>query len=291
MYARKELAALGYDDDHALQRAIRAGDLVRLRIGWYAFRVHDRTVASAVRDGGVSTCVDALRLHDLWVPPTPPRLHLRRGRHRTGKHVACRPCSGSLRSATRAVDPVPVALKYAVHCLDADEWIAVCDSYMNSSLIDPADLRADMGSSSATVRRLLDWTDRRSQSGTESITRVRLKSLGYSVVVQPGIEGVGWADLRIGKLILECDSRLHHSSKAAYERDHHRDRRALVDGWLVMRLTYDDVLYGWDTVLEDIRAITTPDRHRARTVKQQEMLRRSARISRSEGNLPFDLDI
>jgi hypothetical protein len=31
-----------------------------------------------------------------------------------------------------------------------------------------------------------------------------------------------------------------------------------------MRITYDDVLYGWDDVLADIRSITRTDRHRIR---------------------------
>jgi very-short-patch-repair endonuclease len=73
---------------------------------------------------------------------------------------------------------------------------------------------------------------------------------------------VGRTDLRIGRLLLECDSITHHTSLENYHNDRRRDRRALVDGWLTMRITYDDVLYGWDGILADIRAITRPDRHR-----------------------------
>ena len=173
-------------------------------------------------------------------------------------------------------------LKYAARCLDPDEWIAVCDSYLNRAKLCVEDLIAEMGLIGPTVLDLLYKTDRRSQSGTESIVRVRLRALGFDVVVQPRIPGVGWADLRIGKLILECDSVLHHASKEDYERDHHRDRRALVDGWLCMRLTYDDVLYGWEDTLADIRAVTDADRHRTRCRRDRALVRRSLAASANE---------
>ena len=201
----------------------------------------------------------------------------------SGKHPACRPLQGPLRSATCAVDSIPVALKYAARCLAPDEWIAVCDSYLNKTRMSVADLAAAMGSIGPTVRDLLHRTDARSQSGTESMVRVRLLALGFAVVVQPNIAGVQWSDLRIGQLIIECDSELYHTSKEDYERDHHRDRRALVDGWLSMRLTYDDVLYGWEETLEDIRSITRAGRHRARGRRDRALVQRSLTASAGEG--------
>ncbi|GGF23829.1 hypothetical protein GCM10007298_19700 [Williamsia phyllosphaerae] len=35
-------------------------------------------------------------------------------------------------------------------------------------------------------------------------------------------------------------------------------------GWLKIRLTYDDVVYGWQESLEAIRGVTLPERHRIR---------------------------
>ncbi|WP_308191574.1 DUF559 domain-containing protein [Gordonia liuliyuniae] len=70
--------------------------------------------------------------------------------------------------------------------------------------------------------------------------------------------------MRIGRLLIECDSMRHHTSREDYECDHHRDRRALIDGWLTLRLTYDDVLYDWGGVLADVREVTRRDRHRIR---------------------------
>ncbi|GEE03518.1 hypothetical protein nbrc107696_39640 [Gordonia spumicola] len=289
IYTRAELLAMDYDDER-LRRAVKAGDLVRLRPGWYAARVHDPVVAAAVRDGGVSTCVDALTFHDLWVPPGHDGLHLRRSPHLHGKHPECRPLIGRTRIANRAVDPIPIALNHATRCLTNDEWIAVCDAYRNTTGASIGDIASDMGRTGATVLEMLSRTDRRSQSGTESIARVRLRAVGYDVVVQPSVAGVGHADLRIGKLLIECDSVLHHSSKEDYERDHHRDRRALVDGWLTLRLTYDDILYDWDGVLEDIRSITRAGRHRARGAKDRAMVQRSVQSSLFNGDAPPEFD-
>ncbi|MEJ9079570.1 type IV toxin-antitoxin system AbiEi family antitoxin domain-containing protein [Gordonia malaquae] len=289
MYTRAQLLAMGYDDE-LIRRAVQSGVLVRLRVGWYAARLHDPTIAAAVRDGGVLTCVDALQFHGLWIPPGHPGLHLRRTPHLTGKLPECRPLVGRLRTANEAVDPIPVALNHATRCLDSDEWIAVCDSYRNRTGVGRGDLAADMGVTGSKVIGMLEKTDRRSQSGTESIARVRLRAVGYDVVVQPAVEGVGHTDLRIGKLLLECDSVRHHTSKEDYERDHHRDRRALVDGWIVMRLTYDDILYDWDGVLADIRAITRAGRHRARGVEDRAMVQRSVDLSLLGGTVPSDFD-
>ncbi|QRY61250.1 DUF559 domain-containing protein [Gordonia sp. PDNC005] len=290
VYPAAELIALGFDRE-TIRRAVLSGDLAQLRWGWFAAANHDARTASAVRDGGVLTCVDALRFHELWTPPGHNGLHLRRSRNLSGKNPACRPPTGCVRSAREPVDPLPVALLYAVGCLPLDEWVAVCDSYLNSTGTDVSDLLAAMGRPGPEVLRRLRWVDRRSQSGTESIVRVRLRSAGFDVVVQPPVEGVGHADLRVGRLLVECDSVLHHASRADYERDHHRDRRAVVDGWLVLRLTYDDILYDWDGVLADILSITRPDRHRARTPQAIEMIQKSVLQSQLEGNIPSVFDL
>ncbi|WP_026919341.1 type IV toxin-antitoxin system AbiEi family antitoxin domain-containing protein [Gordonia shandongensis] len=263
IYTRAQLLARGYDDP-AMRRAVEVGALERLRSGWFAAPGRDDRAAAAVRDGGVLTCVDALRFHGLWVPPGHRDLHLRRSSNMSGRLPACRPRVGVRRSARTAVDPVPTALAYATRCLPVDEWVAVCDSYLNTTGLTRADLSDQLAGTGATVGRWIAKVDGRAQSGTESVTRVRLRSAGFSVVVQPRIPGVGRADLRIGTLIIECDSRRHHATADGYRTDRRRDRRALVDGWSTLRLTYEDVFYAWPDVLADVRALTAGGRHRSR---------------------------
>ncbi|GAA4677812.1 hypothetical protein [Gordonia humi] len=105
VYTKQQLVAIGFDD-RMIERMLAGGDLVRLRPWWFAARLRDETTASADRDGGVLNCVDALQFDGLWVPPGHVRrLHLRRGKHKTGKNKACRITVRSEPSANHAVDP------------------------------------------------------------------------------------------------------------------------------------------------------------------------------------------
>lgn len=261
VYSTKELHRGGLNA-WQIRREVITGSLVALRHGWYATQTADPDVVSAVRAGGVLGCVSALRKHGLWVPPGYRRVHTRPTRHgRLTTRQACR-AFGPVPAALTAVDPVPMALLCAARCMTAEHWIATCDSVLNTAELSTAELACEMGGPPRQVVAMMERCDRRSQSGTESIARIRLRAHGFKVVVQPQISGVGRVDLRIGRLLLECDSVTHHTSVENYHNDRRRDRRALVDGWLTMRITYDDVMYGWSDVLDDIRAITRTDRHR-----------------------------
>lgn len=263
MYSRAELRLRGLDG-WALRKQLKSGSLLSLRTGWYAIPAADPLVVEAVRLGGALSCVSALRKHRLWVPPGYDRAHVRTSKY--GKQHLVRSCQGPGRPVPveTALDPFPIALGCAFRCMTAEDWIAVCDSVLNTFKLTVPQLQFEMGAISRPMYDLMEKCDRRSQSGTESLARLRLRAAGFSVVVQPGVFSVGWVDLRIGRLLIECDSEQHHTSLANYRNDRRRDRNALVDGWMTMRLTYDDVLYGWDEVMADIRAITRSDRHRIR---------------------------
>lgn len=285
VFTRAQLAELGIDDA-TLRRETRAGNLVRLRPGWYAARGADERVVAAVRAGGALSCVSALAWYGLWVPPGyAARTHLRRSRAMSTRAESCDPAGPRL-PIRQPVDPIGVALGAALRCMTDEDWIAVCDSYLNSHRISVPDVQAELGLITRRTARLLDRADARSQSGTESIVRVRLRTRRFTVVVQPRIAGVGHVDLRIGRLLLECDGRQYHSSAESYRNDRHRDRKSLIDNWLTMRLTYDDIIFGWSETLADITAVTDADRHRIRNRRSLEALRRSAENPDHEGNLP-----
>lgn len=260
VFATAELIRLGMTESQ-IRRATRCGDLTRLRSGWYARSDADPIVVAAVRAGGVLGCVSALRRHGAWIAPGYAEMHIRTSK--SLRESVPRSCHGHGRPTptTTAVDPVEVALACAVRCMTGEHWIAVCDSVLESGLAVHADIASCLG---PRGRELLSRCDNRSQSGTESLVRVRLRALNFAVVVQPRIAGVGKVDLRVGKLLLECDSMMHHTSLENYRNDRRRDRAALIRGWLTMRLIYDDVVYGWDETLASIRGITLPERHRIR---------------------------
>lgn len=257
VFTTAELLAVGASENR-LRRAVADGDFLRLRSGWYARPDADPSVVEAVSSGGVLGCVSALAFHGVWTAPGYPALHVRRSKAlQDGVRPGCRGV-GSPRPTVTAVDPVSIALGCAVRCMSAEDWIAACDSVLHLRLADRADIVAELGPQG---RGLLDRCEPRAESGTESLVRVRLRAMGFSVIVQPRIEGVGRVDLRVGKLLIECDSKAHHTSMANYRNDRRRDRCALVRGWLKMRLTYEDVVYEWDDTVGDILAITRPRRH------------------------------
>ena len=267
VYRRADLLAHGYRD-RQIRDALDAGVLHRVRSGWYADRSADPEVVAAVRRGGALGCVSALSKHQVWVAPGYPDLHVRAGKYsRSMADGFCSGFGGPL-PVTKAVDDVPLALMYAARCMTREHWIAAADSVMNSRRISADELRFRMGHIPSPVADWMRACDARSQSGTESIVRTRLRNRGFHVVVQPRIESIGgYADLRIGRLLIECDSRLHHTSPENYRKDRRRDRKSLAGRWMTMRLTYDDVLFGWDEALADICTATDAGRHRIRKVR------------------------
>ncbi len=262
VYSNAELERRGIGDA-ARRRMCRGGRMVRLRAGWYATSQADPDVADAVRSGGVLGCVSALGKRGVWVPPH-AGLHIRAGERaaRAGRRRYCL-VKGAYPPIDRAVDPPEIAVACAWRCLPNDCFVAACDSVLNSRLLTLDELATAVAAAPAGVRDLLARCDPAAQSGTESLVRVRLRSAGVGVRTQVPILGVGRVDLLVGdRLIVEVDSKAHHTSASQYATDRRRDRVSVTHGFLVMRVTYDDVMYGWDEVLADVRALVRRREHR-----------------------------
>ncbi len=239
-----------------LARACDEGSIRRLRLGWYATRTANDDVVRAVSQGGCLSCVSALKLYGVWVPPI-VGLHIRYSRHVLREAPALAGCDYPRElPVVGPVDEAPVAWRGIRGCVPDEEVVAITDSALRMGLIDSVDL--DMLPSNLRSR-----IDPRADSGTESLTRYRLQSLGIKVLPQAVIAGLGRVDLLVGdRLIIECDSVAHHTGISNYRNDRRRDRVALSKGYLVMRLTWEDVMFHWDEVLADIVAIVRAGRHR-----------------------------
>lgn len=274
VYTLKELAAMGWSPDD-IKRGRQSETLIPVAHGWVRSATADPRVVAAVKAGAALSCVGALRFHQahdssgIWVPPGHNETHVRRSKHMKGKPRPSGPfrwCQGYGQPlpVVTAVDSIPLALNCAARCLTPEEWIATVDSVLNTTEWTIPDIQAEMGRVAKAVTGMFARCDDRSQSGTESIARLRLIAAGFEVQVQPGIGTHEHADLRVGALLIECDGRAYHSDAEAFRNDRRRDRMTMIDRWMTMRLTYDDVLYNWEEVLEDIRAVTRSDRHRIR---------------------------
>ncbi|GGA64323.1 hypothetical protein GCM10011490_13720 [Pseudoclavibacter endophyticus] len=239
-------------DDRGIDRRVRrrllaSGQLTRPCHGWYAWPGHDVEAANALRVRGRVTCAGALKRHGVWVRVTPP-LHIRvaagaltpRLMHAITHRLRDCPLGDS------PVDAPLVALRCALQCLEPLDALVVADSMLNLRLATEEEVCVASQGAPRAVRRALRLVDGRSQSGTETIVRAAFQRRGVRVRTQAFIPGIGFVDLLVGdRLIIECDSRAHHTDVAAYVRDRHRDLAAAERGYHPVRLTHADVVDLW----------------------------------------------
>lgn len=258
-----------------VQRLTAAGRLLRVRPGWVSLPGADSMVVRAVSMGGVLSCVSALTWRGVWVPEQ-ERLHLRRtkaGRRSPLRGNGVRDC-GRPAPTPSAVDSLGVALCNATRCLTAEGFVVVLDSILNLRLLTRAGLMEAMAPLAGSQRRLLQKCDR-SEAGTESMVRLRLRSRGVKVRSQVIIPGIGRVDLLVGEcLVIEVDSREHHTKGAAYEADRERDRRLTALGYRVVRLSYSQVVHDWARIEEDLLKMIRQDLHGARAARGGKLLGR-----------------
>jgi very-short-patch-repair endonuclease len=138
------------------------------------------------------------------------------------------------------------ALVDAVQCQSEEYAVVVIDSALNKGLVTLRELEAAFARLPRRYARALSRVDARSESGTETLVRMRLRALGLRVSVQVRISGVGRVDLLIGdRFVIECDSRQWHTGQERYGADRHRDRQLIGLNYLAMRITYEMVLFDW----------------------------------------------
>ena len=145
------------------------------------------------------------------------------------------------------------ALIDAVQCQPEEYAVVVIDSALNRGLVTLRQLEAAFEQLPRRYARALGRADGRSQSGTETLVRLRLRALGIRVSLQVRISGVGYVDLIVGdRFVLECDSRRFHTGDERYHGDRLRDRELIKLGYLPMRLTYEMIMFDWPETLETI---------------------------------------
>ncbi|PPG43383.1 hypothetical protein C5C17_02185 [Pseudoclavibacter sp. RFBA6] len=150
-----------------------------------------------------------------------------------------------------AVDDVESAVGSALLCLDEPDLVVVVDSLLQRRMLEFGTLDAIAARLPSGARRKLRYVSGAAMSGTESKVRFWLQSGGHRVEPQSWFEGVGFVDLLVdGWLVIECDSRLHHTDLAAFEGDRSRD--LVLNGVRVrsrvrvVRLSYRQVVFDWE---------------------------------------------
>lgn len=239
-----------------LSAAVRTGSIRRLRPGVFVLATAAPKVVTAGAHGGALTCADALRAHGVWVlPGEDESVHVwMGGSGRRHPHADCE-CTAhySAGTARLGLAPVVVALIHAYRCLTAEAFFAAYESAWNKRLLsarDRARIRRELPSA---AHWLLDLARSDSQSGLESLLRLRLHLIGVHLECQIAIDGVGRVDFVVGgRLILEVDGRVNHVSAERRHRDLERDAAASALGFETLRFDYAMVVHDWPSVVQAI---------------------------------------
>ena len=256
-----QLEQLGLDRTRR-EAALRQGRLLRIRTGWFARPDASPDVVAAVRARACIACVSALRLRGAWVPEGAGRPHVRHARRSDGirDREGCRP-HGSPPPVTSAIDDLETAFRCLLRCGSHEDVVVVADSLLHRGLASLEELASWMQAAPSRIRALLDQVDA-SESGTESMVRIRLRRRNVRVRTQVWI-GRRRVDLLVGDLlVIECDGAEHHAGWTAQSADRERDRELVAAGYVVVRLTYRQIVDDWPSVERDLLAILRRGGHR-----------------------------
>ncbi|WP_448002659.1 endonuclease domain-containing protein [Agromyces bauzanensis] len=270
-YAALERGGFSRSEVHA---AVRGGAILRVRNGWFAVPDAHHDVVRAVRVGGTATAATVAHLRGLWVlderlhvrvPHSTGRLaapHDRRSRLDREHHGVCVHYStrGGL---DRGSDPLTLALAEMFACTSPTaNVLATIDSALERQKLDLGHLDRIRAYLPRSRRRLLDGVDPLSQSGLETRIRLLLRSRRISHRAQADLDGVGRVDFVVGeRLVIEADGRAFHTGEA-FEEDRQRDFELVTRGYVVLRLSYRQIVDDWSRTSAGILAMIARGEHR-----------------------------
>jgi very-short-patch-repair endonuclease len=217
-----------------------------VRKGRYIEPPADERAIDAARLGGRLDCVSLLGAFGVFV------------QDRHGLHIAVEPGASRLptgaarhwrHTTSDARLEIIEALAQACRCQSVPAAIATLDSAWHLRLVDSAAIDEVFARLPKRYRILRRRLDPRCESGPESLVRLMLWRLGVGYSLQERIRGVGRVDFVVaGRLIVECDSRAFHSDWAQRREDYRRDLAAAAQGFVVLRIVAEDILFRPDDV-------------------------------------------
>ncbi|OKL51031.1 type IV toxin-antitoxin system AbiEi family antitoxin domain-containing protein [Buchananella hordeovulneris] len=258
----RQLHELGFTKA-TLASALRQGHLVRVSRGFYAAPTLSAPcpeVMAAVRAGGGLSGASALALHGAWrLEDQPPVVRLARpdrARAVPGLRFVTLP---GRHTRPPVLDSPADAFAVALRTVSREDIVVLGDSLarpltdagqvLRGPLLAPTEMRWLARHEPAGLQWAVGLIDGRSESGTESRLKFRLASRRVHYQQQFHVPDTRWwVDFLVGdRLVIEADSRAHHTDQNAYQQDRKRDRALVAAGYLVFRYTYADVHYHWPT--------------------------------------------
>lgn len=209
-----------------------------------------------MKQGGLLTCVSAAPAYALWTLKDSAAVHICRshpvdtsgvvehGRPRHPKH-AWLPMVG-----------LADVLLHALHCLPELEALVMVQSAVSSGNISLEFLFAKcQGRRNGKVRAVLDLVIPRADSLLEVLANAHFARAGLRVRRHVYIPGVGEVDFLVEEcLVVETDGSTHFEPRSV-KRDQRRNNRSIVDGYLVLRYYYDDVVHSPEAMVAEVRTV------------------------------------
>jgi very-short-patch-repair endonuclease len=260
MAQKRQLVRRGVRD-RDLTYAVRVGDVVRVRNGWYSTLDERSPQLRAVRVGGRLTGISAIAASGGWVLGNHP-LHVAindnaarlRTQHNRHKRLDVRAPAGVVlhwtsREAIARGTPVTVGLLDALERVVLDEHfevaVAALDWALHTRQIDIIDLQTLILRLPIERRGIRDWVDEKCESLPESLARTRLRLSGYRVESQVPLGEVQRIDLVVeGEVAIEVDGKQHHLTRFVYDR--RKDVDITLDHKHALRPSADMVFRDWD---------------------------------------------
>lgn len=262
-----------------LRRAVRHGHIVRTAYGRYALPHADAARLAGSRLTGTVSHTSAA-LHWGWAVKTAPaEPHVTVSRHRNiASHrrddvvLHWRDLGPDDIADGWVTSPVRTVIDCCVD-LPFDEALAVFDSSWRAGL-KPREVQ--LAARKLPVRqRDRVWAvaraaDPRAANPFESVLRaIAMTVPGLQVQPQVVVKQTGfWARVDLAdeqlRIVLEADSFEFHSSRKAFDRDCRRYNGLVVRDWLVLRFTWEQVMFEQELVAAVLRALVALQRKRRR---------------------------
>ncbi len=267
-----------YDDGYTrtgVRAAVSRRALIRVRQGWYALPDTHPDLLQSVRVGGRLSCLSGLRLHGVWQYPT-NLLHvavpenacrLRQPRDKTRRLDAAAGVRTHWRdheaSGSRLLLSPSECLSDLIRCQPPEVVLTAVDSALYNRVIGLQQWRGLLETTPRAVARLLPAPEPRCESGTETLTRIRLTPFGLPLRSQVQVPGVGRVDFLVGsRLVVEVDGAEYHTDPERFEADRRRDALLSALGFRVLRFSYRQVMYRWREVENAVLAAVVRGDHR-----------------------------
>jgi hypothetical protein len=259
---------------HQVAAVFRRGVMTRPRNAWFADPEVPWQGKHAVRVGGVLACVSAAASWGLPVPPeswrvlhvaVPPKAsHLRHNRDKRWEVKAGEDAEVDLHWVDLVDAPVGWrttlvdTLLQLVDCVPEDWFVAALDAALHTPRGgDPILSSPEWERFRALVprrrRRLLSRVDPLAGSCIETLLRLGLERRGIGpLILQFSPDGHRFVDLLVSgrRLILEADGEEFHDP----EQDRVRDDVWRSLGYVVLRFSYERIVFDLESVLDEIEA-------------------------------------